>query len=266
MDLRALALAVVVTWLSAGCSSVSPPDKFYDGPDLPDNELVILDWSSCDVFCQVVVDGKGMPRNALFLTGRFPIKKISLRPGVHAIEYHASFGYTGPLYTRQFYTISRSAKLDMRAGHHYVIRHQRTAGWGVGNVADALWLEDKTTGEILEGRPPSHRRELVARSVRAKADAATQARFALLTERAHCGDSRAQVNLAFHYFAAVEPVAQRDVSRAYFWYSLAAQTEPAAAERRQKIAPELSAAERAQAEELVMNFQVQPCPVTAEGN
>ena len=258
--LAALLLASVVT---SGCSST--PDKFYDGPDLPQGEVAVLDWSDCGVSCHVEVDGKAMPRNALFLTGRFPIEKITLRPGRHVIDYKGTFGYSGAMYTRHFYSISHSATLDMQPGHHYVIRHERTSGWGVGNVSDFLWIQDQTTGAILEGEPPRHRTELVARTDQVKRAAVADKRFQLLDARAHCGDARAQVGLGLHYFAGLQPVEQ-DLRRAYFWYGLAARTDPSAAKLQQKIRAQLSAADLAQGDQLIASFRLQPCPAEEGAN
>ena len=146
--------AVLTACLISGCAST--PFKAYDGPDLPEHEAVLLDWSACGVSCDITIDGRALPRHALFVTGRLPIERAWLKPGTHVIEFNGSFGYTGDFYIRRFVTYQNSATIPMRAGHRYAVIHKRKRGWGMGNFRDYLWIENATTGEIVAGSAPPH--------------------------------------------------------------------------------------------------------------
>ena len=132
----ALVATIIAVCLASGCTT-APPFKAYEDSDLYDNELVLLDWSRCVAGCVYEIDGKKLPRDALFVTGRYPTEKAKLMPGKHTIRY--GWGI-----------YRKVATIDMQAGHLYDVMHKRDTSYGVRHY---LWIVDITTGKVVHGDP-----------------------------------------------------------------------------------------------------------------
>ncbi len=111
----------------------------YVGPDVAvaDSELIsILDWYKNPGVIKSI-DG-----NSFVTTG---YKKARLLPGRHVIEY---VWYTGGFGT----TIKGRIEIDLKADHFYEFRI-KLCFWCIPRKY-AVWVDDKTTGELVWGRRP----------------------------------------------------------------------------------------------------------------
>ncbi len=138
-----LLATLIALSLMTGCSG--PPFKAYKGPELPDDQVAILDWSHSWRATVIEIDGKRLPfemcLSKAFLTGRpSPPDQARLLPGKHTIVYVGHVDAGGP---RQDWV--RTTTLDMKPGHRYAVMAENNVLLG----AAALWIVDQTTGEVV---------------------------------------------------------------------------------------------------------------------
>ena len=131
-----VAIAISIT----GCATAQT-FKAYEGPERPQDELAILDWSSGGWVDSI--DGKSDPRFArgLLVAPYDAIRRAELLPGKHTIKY-----------TDYFYKLgyrNGEGVIDMKPGHVYILKHDRS--YPFRPKEGAAWIEDQTTGEVVLG-------------------------------------------------------------------------------------------------------------------
>jgi hypothetical protein len=211
-------------------------------------ETAILDWSgwgSGDVF---EIDGEARSHR----------HHAELKPGKHNIRYGGEIGTSFLLNPKMSDNYDYPVSIDMRAGHTYKVKHERT--YGYGSYEDYFWIEDAATGEIMAGNLPGYQREKKERSEAARLERQVEEHFEALTVAAGCGDPNAQFDLGLYYLAGIPPVAEPDIATAFAWYSLAAsngkQEAPAV---REKILKDMRRENISEADNLLNKLKKNAC-------
>ena len=119
-----------------------PPHKIYEGADRSKKELAILDWARgcCPSVKVYKIDGKENPKfsgSGFLGTVQPGVLRVELLPGKHEIHWEVDF-YWIP-------NRKSSGVIDMKAGHVYSVE-----AWDSPNTG-AMWIEDRTTGEVVLG-------------------------------------------------------------------------------------------------------------------
>ncbi len=145
---RILALSIVLI-LAASCAA---PFRDYEGPELPDDQIVILKWGGVCCTNPVVdaIDGRATNLNGLFIDGQFPQTSARLLPGEHTINYSITFICNMGNFC---YALRNTARLDLKAGHVYAVKGSRCGFECFFSITrkSRAWIEDEATGEVLHG-------------------------------------------------------------------------------------------------------------------
>jgi hypothetical protein len=120
----------------------------YQGPRKPDSELAIVHESFWNALGLISIGMNGR----LMWTKGYPgsARGIKLEPGVYDIEYghecvsdYAVLSGGSPT----FYRSRRSDRLDVVAGHIYVVHSSFSCSFGPFHS----WIEDETTHQVVAG-------------------------------------------------------------------------------------------------------------------
>lgn len=152
-SLSAVVLPLIASLVVSACATCpacapAPPFRGYAGPELPDENVAVLDWSGRTA---AVLEIGGRKTVLTEFAGRGPQTQARLLPGLHTIRYGGTFGGSvllGP--ALQHYDLT--ALIDMKPGRIYRVRWERVYGWR--SRADYLWIEDSTTGQVVHGMRP----------------------------------------------------------------------------------------------------------------
>ena len=151
-----LPLVVVLALVMSGCGTI----KAYDGPELPQSEISVLDsrhshgwmlafWGILPIPLSVRHDTNVLEVDGHKSKGVYP---YHLRPGQHTakVRYTGNApvnlcGQFGCIFTQEaVLTISFTTE----AGHEYRILAERR------DERNWIWVEDKTTGKVVAGEKP----------------------------------------------------------------------------------------------------------------
>jgi hypothetical protein len=235
-------VVVTLAGLNSYASSGSPSKNLTGG------QTAVLDWSGWNAGQVLAIDGNAPGKRTL----------IELAPGKHEIRYGGRVGTSFLLNPRMKDDYEYPALIDMRAGHHYSVRHERT--YGYGSYRDFFWIEDFTSGEVVAGSMPPHKKEKEKQSVQARIRRTIEDHFLALLESAECGDPSAQYDLGAYYLAAIRPLDKRDIVGAWVLYSMAASNGHANAEAvASRIYRDLRQEQIVEAETSLAQFKSRPC-------
>jgi hypothetical protein len=207
--LKTLCKVVLTVILFSVFISCGPGAGLYHKMEVR-GETAILDWSGWSSGDVLEIDGEAQAHR----------HHAELKPGRHHIRYGGEIGTSFLLNPKMSDKYDYPASIDMRAGHTYKVKHERT--YGYGSYEDYFWIEDAATGEIVAGNLPGYQREKKERSEAARLERQVEEHFEALTNSADCGDAKAQYDLGLYYLAGIPPVAEPDIVKAFAWYSLAA--------------------------------------------
>lgn len=245
----AVLLVITLAGLN-GCASLNAPSKNFKG-----SHTALLDWSAWGAGQVLAIDGNAPGKE----------NRIELQPGNHEIRYGGRRGSSFLLNPRMKDEYDYSASINMRAGHHYVVQHERT--YKYRGYRDFFWIEDLTSGEVVAGSFPAHEKEIEARSEQAKVKRTIEDHFQRLLESAECGNPDAQYDLGTYYLAGIRPVGKRDNVRAWVFYRMAASKgHPNAGDVATRIYRDLNQEQIANAETELAQFKPTPCRSSPETN
>jgi hypothetical protein len=113
--------------------------KLYPGPARPAAELAVVRLGDAH---HVLFDGRPV--------AQADWTAAHLLPGRHRIEWQSEFGVSVMLEPSGWVTGGDAAEVELMAGRTYVLRADRTTGYG-----DRLyfWIEDAATGAVVAGEP-----------------------------------------------------------------------------------------------------------------
>ena len=233
--------------------------KGYEGPELPDEQVSILDWSGRNAPDVMEIDANRVSADwATSRTGPSP-KRAKLRPGTHKIVLRnvARVRRTG---AAPFMVLARfPISLNTSAGHTYLVK-QTWHGFGLYSIeTNFIWIEDATTGEVVAGMTPSSEEYSQPRS------AVQMAQWRSLCRNAVDGDGSASSGIGSHYRHGWEPIKQNFVL-AYKWFGLAVKAGYAGAAKYQDdVAVEMSPQQLAEAKQLIAEWTPDAAVCEVEG-
>ena len=73
---------------------------------------------------------------------------VVMLPGPHEIRWNTWFGVSVLVEPSGFATRKAGHVVDLKAGHTYILKADRTTGHGYRTY---LWIEDTSTGEVIAG-------------------------------------------------------------------------------------------------------------------
>ena len=124
--------------LLCGCTSTDHiVYKLYPGAERPDTEIVTLRLGSAS---EVIIDGRKVDRS--------DYGTVTLLPGPHKIRWDTWFGVSVLVEPSGFATRTAGHGVELKAGHAYVLKADRTTGHGYRTY---LWIEDADSGEVIAG-------------------------------------------------------------------------------------------------------------------
>jgi hypothetical protein len=125
--------------LLGGCASTDDVVyKLYAGPQRPDTEIATLHLGHAS---EVIIDGMKVNRS--------DYDSVTLLPGRHLIRWKTWFGVSVLIEPSGFATRQAGQVLDLKAGHTYILKSDRTTGPGYRTY---LWVEDAQSGEVIAGK------------------------------------------------------------------------------------------------------------------
>jgi hypothetical protein len=132
---RIFALLFLFTLVSCAQNKTSSLTyKFYPGKTLQNSEVATLTFGErVDEF---LVDGMKVKRT--------DFGSITLKPGVHEIEWKYRFAVSVLVNSTGWDEIEAATSIPLEAGHVYSINADRTTGRGYRMF---LWISDETTGK-----------------------------------------------------------------------------------------------------------------------
>jgi len=137
-DLIILSLLAGMLGLLAGCASTdNVVYKLYAGPERADTEIVTLHLAHAS---EVIIDGMKVDRS--------DYDSVTLLPGRHLIRWKTWFGVSVLIEPSGFATRQSGHTLDLKAGHTYILKADRTTGPGYRTY---LWVEDVQSGQVIAG-------------------------------------------------------------------------------------------------------------------
>jgi hypothetical protein len=133
----AIAGIFLATWLCGCATPTTAVYKLYPGPVKPDSEISTLHLHNAS---NATIDGISVSRRDYSI--------IQLSPGEHQVRWTSVHGVS-VLIERSGFAEKKSAhKVDLKRGHNYRLRSDRTTGHG---YIIYHWIEDVDTGEVVAG-------------------------------------------------------------------------------------------------------------------
>jgi len=129
-------LAAVIVLLAA-CSTQDYVYRMYGGPERPETEVASLKLGDA---MGAWVDGREIAHS--------DYSTVKLAPGSHRIEWACEYWVSVMIEPSGFGYSNASDELELKAGHVYVLRCDRTTGPGYQTFE---WIFDETDGEVVAG-------------------------------------------------------------------------------------------------------------------
>jgi hypothetical protein len=104
----------------------------------PETKIAVLDMGSA---YEAIIDDRHYVSGAQYGSVRLPA-------GVHKIRWAAMFGVSVMVDARGYASFEKISKVALEGGHVYKLRADRTTGHGFRAY---LWIEDMTTGDVVDG-------------------------------------------------------------------------------------------------------------------
>ena len=130
-------LLMAVILLLAACSTHDYVYRMYGGPERPDTEVAVLKLGDA---MGVRIDGREIAHS--------DYSTVKLAPGSHRIEWACEYWVSVMIEPSGFGHSSASGELELKAGHVYVLRCDRTTGPGYQTFE---WIFDETGGLVVAG-------------------------------------------------------------------------------------------------------------------
>lgn len=136
-----LSCSALCVWLAAcaGTPQETFAYKLYPGPARPAAELAIVRLGDAQ---EALFDGRPV--------GQGDWSEAHLLPGRHRIEWQSEFGASVMVEPSGSVTGGEAVEVDLVAGRTYVLRADRTTGYGYRLY---FWIEDAATGAVVAGEP-----------------------------------------------------------------------------------------------------------------
>jgi hypothetical protein len=203
---RLLGAALLLALVATGCTP-APPDISPEGLPATASPAVVEWRSPVKVLAIDNIQSAG-------LVG-FGGNIANLSAGRHVIRYEAIYGGS-VIYCGAFHGDAGYLTAVLQAGHQYLIDSDKITR----TCTIYVWLEDRTTGELVAGRvSPARRDDLIEMSLQAQ-DATD---FADLRMAAEAGDPDAAYALAMHYLLGDPPLLAPNQVTASYWLERAAE-------------------------------------------
>lgn len=133
-----LILTLVLTPVIAGCASSNEyAYKLYGGAPRPDAEVATIRLA--DAAAARVDDRDVSQANYGY---------VKVLPGPHQLAWQCVYGVSVMIEPTGFATGEGSAGIELRAGHVYALRCDRTTGPGYETYQ---WIVDETAGQLVAG-------------------------------------------------------------------------------------------------------------------
>ncbi len=212
--LRRAATGAGLLWLAACAGpSPTPPAGEAGTPG-----LARVEWAP--PLRLVAVDGEAVAEPGAGRPG------LELPPGPHAFRYEVVYGGS-VVWCGAFHGTSGTLAGELAAGHRYRIGAYDD-NW---NCAIAVWLEDRTTNELVHGTAPRSLGLAPRQPPAAGAEPIQDPgpRFRALEEAAAAGDPEAAYQLGLWFLLGDPPLSRPDEATATRWFEQAAADGHAAA-------------------------------------
>jgi len=143
---RKLAIAAMAFGLG-GCGLMAPDMKAYQGPDMSDSQLAVVEGEWDCPACLASVREGGY---VYYDESRDGMRRsIKLRPGVYDVAYqtHTEAGVI---------PFARSDRVELKAGHTYMVRNDVCFAFcfSMPSYTNYFWIEDIATGQVVSGTKP----------------------------------------------------------------------------------------------------------------
>ena len=144
MTVRFINFGILIFALAmTACASIKPATlNSYSGPEKSDSEVALVRQVSTRL---TAIDGDALPKHPDPDNSYY--RDIRLLPGRHTLEVSNSWGASVMVSASGSVGGSRSFTVDLKAGHVYELRSDRTHG----NVRLYFWIEDVTAGNVVAG-------------------------------------------------------------------------------------------------------------------
>jgi hypothetical protein len=137
---RTLLLCCALCACLGACAGAPPQPfayKLYPGPVRPASELAVVRFGDAQY---VAFDGRP--------TSHADWTEVHLLPGTHRIDWQSEFGVSVMVEPSGWVTGGESVDAELAAGRTYVLRADRTTGYGYRLY---FWIEDEATGGVVAG-------------------------------------------------------------------------------------------------------------------
>ncbi|MGE0117475.1 MAG: hypothetical protein AB7S71_04695 [Dongiaceae bacterium] len=130
----------------AACGLTAPDMTAYQGPDLGDQQLAVVENRGDCPFCIVSIEREGY---LYFDASRDGLRKsVKLAPGAYEVTYEY----------RSYKTqaVRRSDTIELKAGHIYDVKRDvcYMFCFDMPSYTTYLWIEDSATGQVVAGVRP----------------------------------------------------------------------------------------------------------------